>query len=283
MGRHGNGLLLVDIKPMSLLRRADGVERRISECLRRQQIRRSPVDLDRLAVLCHPSLAQCCGPAAEKQRFRRFGGGIDEDGARLGEDPWQFFAQLFPKLVVEVGQRLVQQDEAGILDQRACKRRALLLSPGKIERRSVEIGRQLQKLGGLAHLPVDRLLVLAGNPHRRGDIFVDRHCRVVDELLVDHRDMAVLHPDASDILAVEVDGSGGGYVEPRHQPHERRLAGKRWSQQDVQRSPFKHHVRRMDMVLRPDDLFDVSQFQHSGSRASSSAGTTCAIRLTSRG
>ena len=60
----------------------------------------------------------------------------------------QFRAQFLAQLVVEIGERLVEQHEAGVLDDGAGQRRALLLAAGQIERRAVQIGRQLQQLCG---------------------------------------------------------------------------------------------------------------------------------------
>ena len=73
--------------------------------------------------------------AAEQQRLRRLGRGIDEDGAGRREDAGQLLAQLLAQLVVEVGERLVEQHEIGALHQGAGDRRALLLAARQLERR----------------------------------------------------------------------------------------------------------------------------------------------------
>ncbi len=67
----------------------------------------------------------------------------------------QFLAQLLPQLVVEIGKRLVEQHQIGILDDGAGERGALLLTAGQVERRAVEIGRELQEFRRLAHFAVD--------------------------------------------------------------------------------------------------------------------------------
>ena len=58
----------------------------------------------------------------------------------------QFGAQFLAQLVVEIGERLVEQHQAGILDDGARQRGALLLAARQAERRALEIGRQLQQL-----------------------------------------------------------------------------------------------------------------------------------------
>lgn len=250
----------------------EGVQRRIGEDAGGGEVGRTAVDIDRRPELGDPALVQRRRVAAKQERLRRFGGRIDEDRAGLSEDLRQFLTQFLAQLVIEVGKRLVHQHEAGILDERACKRRALLLAAGQVERRAVEIGSQLQKLGRLAHLAVDGGSALARNAHRRSDVFINRQCRIVDELLVDHGDIALLHRHAGDIGAVEMDGASGRAVEPGHQPHQRRLARQRRPEQDVQRAALEDQIGRIDVIVRAHHLGGVSQFQHSDSRASTQRG-----------
>ena len=90
------------------------------------------------------------GAAAEQQRLGGLGRGIDEDRAGRLEDARQLGAQFLAQLVVEIGQRLVEQHQIGALHQRARDRGALLLAAGQLQRRAVEIGLELQQLRGLA-------------------------------------------------------------------------------------------------------------------------------------
>ena len=96
-------------------------------------------------------LRQRRGVAAEQQRLERLGRRIDEDRAGRGEDPRQLLAQFLAQLVVEIGERLVEQHEVGVLDDGARQRRALLLAAGKLERRAVEQGVSFEQRGRLAH------------------------------------------------------------------------------------------------------------------------------------
>ena len=64
----------------------------------------------------------------------RLGGGIDDDGSRPPEDLAHLGAQLLAQLVVEVGQRLVEQQQAGVLDQRPSDGGALLLAAAQLGR-----------------------------------------------------------------------------------------------------------------------------------------------------
>ena len=129
-----------------LLLDADLVQRRIGEDFGDAQRLRPAVDARRVAGLQDLAFPHADGAAAEQQRLRRLGRRIDEDRAGGLEDARQLGAQLLAQLVVEVGQRLVEQHEVGALDQRACDRGALLLPAGQLQRRAVEIRLELQQL-----------------------------------------------------------------------------------------------------------------------------------------
>jgi hypothetical protein len=68
------------------------------------------------------------GVAAEQQGLGRLGRGINENCAGGSEDLWQFLAHFLAQLVIEVGQRLIEQNEAGLLDDGAGQCGALLLA-----------------------------------------------------------------------------------------------------------------------------------------------------------
>ena len=263
MRRHRQNGNAVPVECIAGFHQVDGVERRIGKGLCRDDIGRLAIDRNGRSELADAALAQRRRIAAEKQRFLWLGRRIDEDRAGGRKQLRQFLAQFLAQLVVEVGERLVEQHEAGILDDGARKRRALLLAARQIERRALQIGRQLHQFGRLADFAVDRCCILAGNAHRRGDVLIDRHRRIVDELLVDHGDRAILHAHAGHVFSVKGDGAGRRLVEAGHQPHQRRLAGQRRAEQHVERPPLQHKIGRVDMRIRTHDLGYIFQFKHS--------------------
>ena len=119
---------------------ADDVERRIGKHLRDAQRVGSAIDARGVAGLQHLAFPHADGVAAEQQRFGGLGGGIDEDRAGCVENARQFGAQFLAQLVVEIGERLVEQHQVGALDQRAGHRGALLLAAGQLQRRALQIG-----------------------------------------------------------------------------------------------------------------------------------------------
>ena len=82
---------------------------------------------------------------------------------------------------------------------------------------------------------------------RRGDVVGHGHRRVVDELLVDHRDVALAHRLAGHVLTVGEHPPGGRRVEPGHHAHQRGLAGLRRAEQD---GDGLRHQRQVERVQR---------------------------------
>ena len=110
------------------------VDRRVGEHACAGQVARLAIDRDRRPELRDAALVQRGDVAAEQQRLARLGGGVDHGAAAVGEQARQLVAQRLAQLVVEVGQRLVEQHQVGILDQRARQRRALLLAARQLAR-----------------------------------------------------------------------------------------------------------------------------------------------------
>ena len=131
------------------------------------------IDRRRVADLQYLAFPHADGAAAKQQRFGRLGGGVDEDRAGRLENARQFGAQFLAQLVVEIGERLVEQYQVGALDQRACDRGALLLAAGQLQRRPFEIRLELQEPRGFLHPLVDFRTRFALYAQGRGDVVID--------------------------------------------------------------------------------------------------------------
>jgi hypothetical protein len=242
-----------------LLLDGHGVEGRIGEQLRDSQAVRPTVDARRATNLQRAALRQADGAPAQQQRFRRLGGGVDEDGARHLEDARQLGAQFLAQLVVEIGQRLVEQHQIGALDQRAGDGGALLLAARQSERQAVEIRLQPQQAGDLADPSLDLLVGPALHTKRRGDVLEDGERGIVDELLVDHRHRTLADVDARHVLAVHDDAPRGRRVETGQQAHQRGLARQCRTQKHAQRSRLERERDVSDEGDGADDPRGVFQ------------------------
>ncbi|MNN25373.1 hypothetical protein D3C81_1388450 [compost metagenome] len=162
--------------------------------------------------------------AAEQQRLGRLGGGVDDGGVAMGEELGQFLAQFLAQLVVKVDQRFVQQHQRRVLGQRPGQRHALLLAAGQFRRVARQQVVDAQPAGYRADLGVQRRPAHVAQPQGRGDVVENGERGVVDELLVDHRDIALAHRHAGHVGPVGQHPARAGLVQPRHDPHQRGLA-----------------------------------------------------------
>ena len=129
---------IADLDPRAALHHRRRVDRRIGEHLRGRQIDRAAIHILRRPELRDRALVQRRRVAAEQQRLGGFRRGVHDRAVTIGEEPRQFIAQPLAQLVVEVGQRLVEQHQVGVLHQRARQRGALLLAARQLGRSPVE-------------------------------------------------------------------------------------------------------------------------------------------------
>src|SRR6185312_12752041 len=82
-------------------------------------------------------------------------GDEDERDPDLVLDALQLELHLLPELEVQRPQWLVEQQDLGVIDQRASQRHALLLSSGQLRGPALAIAAEVDQLQGLVDPPVD--------------------------------------------------------------------------------------------------------------------------------
>ena len=124
-----------------------------------------------------------------------------------------------------------------------------VLAAGELGGGAVQHRFKPQQAGGVAHTAVDFAAVKTGDAERGGDVLKDRKRRVIDELLIDHRDIAATDRNARHVASINREMTGIGLVEPCHEPHQRGFAGKRWPEEHIQRAAFKREadIGRMNL------------------------------------
>ena len=202
--------------------------------------------------------------AAEHEGLVGLGGGVDDDGAAAGEEGGQLVAQLLAELVVEVGERLVEEDEAGLLDDGAGERGALLLAAGELLRAAGEHGGEVEEVGGLAHAAVDLGPGQAGDAEGGGDVLGDGQVGVVHEELVHQADVALLRGEVGDVAAVEEDAPGGRLVEAGHELDQRGLAGAGLAEEHVEAVAGERQAGLVDVDVGADPLGDATDLKGHG-------------------
>ncbi len=109
------------------------VDRRLGEQLSGEDSLRLVVDLGGLAALDYPPLMKNGGGATQGQGLVGLGGGIYRDGVARLEQFTHFLTQLFAQFVVQVDQRLIEQNQFSVFHQGAGHGGALLLATGQFQ------------------------------------------------------------------------------------------------------------------------------------------------------
>jgi hypothetical protein len=158
-------------------------------------------------------------------------------------------AHLHAQLGVQVRQRLVHQERARIAHDRAAHRHPLALATGQIGRLALQVLLEIQDLGRLGHLLIDRGLVDLGQLEREAHVVAHRHVRIQRVVLEHHRDVPVarrqiVHPiPADDQVAL------GDVFQTRDHAQRRRLPAPRRADED-------HELPVTDLQIDVLDRFE---------------------------
>ena len=139
----------------------------------------------------------------------------------------QLAAHMGAQLGVEMGDRLVEEEQLGLAHDGAADGDALLLAAGELGRPAVEQGTDLEQLGGALHLLADRRRVELAQAQRVGDVLEHRLVRIESVVLEHHRDVAVARRKIVDPGLAEADVTGADVLEPGQHAQRRGLAAAR--------------------------------------------------------
>ncbi len=193
-----------------------------------QAIGRPRIDLERRAVLLQPAAVDHRDMVGERQRLGLVVGDIDEGDAGAALQALELDAHLLAQLGVEIGERLVEQQDLGLDHQAAGERDALLLA-----------ARQLVRIARREPGEVDerqRLLdLLPGLRRRRLPDLEAKHDVLVYGLVRPHRIVLEHHAHAAlirrghaagrgDEPVADMDGAGVGHDIARDHAQGRGLA-----------------------------------------------------------
>ena len=185
---------------------------------------RGVIDLLRRADLLDTPTAHDCDAIAHRERFTLVVGDEDEGDAHLALDALEFDLHRLTQLEIERGERLVEQQCAGHVDERTGERNTLLLAARQLVRSAIA---ELGEANDVEHLlgPAGRL--------RRGDTLgaqaerhVLEHTHVWEQCVgLEHRvDVALVGRHARDVGAFEHDAPAAWLLEARDHLQDRGLA-----------------------------------------------------------
>ncbi len=138
-----------------------------------------------------------------------------------------FGAHRHAQLRVEIGKRLVEEEELRLAHDRPPDRHSLPLAAGKLLRLAVEQVLQAEDLGGLLHPGVDLLFRDLPDLQAEAHVVPDVHVRVQGIALEHHGDVPVLRRHVVDERVADVDLAGADGLEACDHPQRRRLAAAR--------------------------------------------------------
>ncbi|EAU67861.1 conserved hypothetical protein [Stigmatella aurantiaca DW4/3-1] len=135
---------------------------------------------------------------------------------------------------IQVGERLVEQEDARLADDGAANGDALPLATGERGGFAVEQRLQFQDARGAPHLLLDDAGLDLGQIQREGHVLPDGHVGIERVGLEHHRQVAPGRGQVRDGLAIEEDLTRGGLFQAGDQPQQRGLATARGAQEDAE-------------------------------------------------
>jgi hypothetical protein len=185
-------------------------------------------------------------------------GDVDGGGLEAQVQGPDLHPHLDAELGVEVGERLVEEEDLGVADDGAAHGDALALAARERAGVAVEIGLQAQDVGGAGHalgdLGLGHARHLEGEAHVRGDRLVGIE-RVV---LEHHGDVALAGRQVVHHPVADADGAGRDPLEPRDHAQEGGLAAARGADEDDELPVGDIEAHAMDDLEAPVGLAQIA-------------------------
>ncbi len=231
-------------------RRADeaGDEDRSRALVNRQR----PVDLLGDAGIHHDQ------QVAQRHRLDLVVRDIERGGAEAPLQLLDLEAHLHPQLGVEVGERLVEQEDRRLAHDGAAHGDALALAAGKLARLALQIGGKLQQAGRLVDAGADLLARCPGDLQAIGHVVEDAHVRIERVVLEHHGDVAVLGLELVHHAPGDLHLAGGDGLQPRHHAQQGGLAAAGGADDDHEGAGLDLDVEAVDHLQLAVHLADAA-------------------------
>ena len=197
----------------------------------------------RADLLEHP-VAHDRHPVAERHRLGLVVRDVDRGDAHAVGQPGDLGAQVRAQLGVQVGQRLVHQEDRRVPGDRPAHRDPLPLAAGQLPGVAVQDLLDAQDAVAVSSTRGPCSSPGISKPQREADVLPAGHARVEGEVLEDHRHLPVAGCEVVGVLAVEQQFAGGDVLQSRDHPQHGRFSAARRTEQhqelawrDVQREP----------------------------------------------
>ncbi len=265
--------------------RGDQVDPRLADELRHLDMLRIVVDHLRGGELQQRSADHHGHAIGHRQRLGLVVGDVERRHAGAAVQVDDLAAGMHAQVRIEVGQRLVHQEDRGTAHHGAGERHALALAAGHLPRLAVEQVVDPERRRHLAHVALDarNRLAPAGHqgtekrqapgarqpPHhqRHGDVLRRRQMRIERVGLEDHRDVAVGGMGRGHVAAGKHDLAAVGRLEPGENAQERALAASGRADQRDELARFRLQRHPLEDLVAAEGFRDVAENERAHSAA----------------
>ena len=141
-------------------------------------------------------------------------------------------AHLDPQLCIEIAERLVEQEDLRIANDRASHGHALALPAGKLPWVAFEVGVEIEDIGRTLHPFADDRRVGFAQLERKRHVLLHRLVRIERVILEHHRDVALGGRQMVDHAVADGDRAAGDGFEPCNHPQQRGFSATRRAHQN---------------------------------------------------
>src|SRR3954468_17572243 len=228
----------------------DEVHRRRADEAGDEEVRRAVVHVARGVDLLEQTVLEHGHAVAHRHGLDLVVGDVDGGDAETALERGDLRTRRHTELGVQVGQRLVHEEDLRLTDDGAAHRDTLALTTGERLRLAVQVLGEVEDLRGLLDLLPDLRLVDAGDLEREAHVVGDRHVRVERVVLEHHGDVPVLRRQVRDVAVTDTDGTAVDVLEPRQHAERGGLATAGRADQDEELAVLDVDVETVDGGLR---------------------------------
>ncbi len=173
-------------------------------------------------------------------------GDVDRRDAQAALQAGDLRTGLDAELGVQVGQRLVHEEDLRLTDDRTAHRDTLALTAGERLRLARQVLREVEDLRRVLDLLPDLGLRHAGDLEREAHVVGDRHVRVERVVLEHHGDVPVLGRQVGDVAVPDADGAAVDVLQPREHAQRGGLAAAGGADEDEEFAVLDGDVELVD-------------------------------------
>ena len=219
---------------------AGEVHRRAADEAGHETVDRAVVEFLRRADLLEATFVHDRDTGAHGHGFDLIVGHVDERRVEALIQAQDVCPGLDAQLGVEVGERLVHEEDRRLAHDGAPEGDALALAAGELARLAVQVAAEVQDRRRLLDAGLDLLLGDVAQLQSEGEVVADGHMRIERVALEDHRDVAVFGRDVVDDPLADPQRAGGDLFQAGDHPQARGLA--------AAGRPDEHHELRVSDV-----------------------------------